>query len=54
MKNALLFDMHHIKNNIVDLTRTVNGTTKEGREILTALAVIHDQLNSLTDHFKAI
>ncbi len=53
MNKTLLSSMHHIKNNIVELTRTVNGTTKEGQETLTALAIIHDQLNALTDQLKA-
>ena len=54
MKTTLLFEMHHIKNNLVNITRTINTKTAEGREILTALATLHDQINNITDYLKAI
>jgi hypothetical protein len=54
MKNVLLFEMKHIKNNLVNITQMVDGTTEAGREILTALASIRDQIQTTTDNLKAI
>ncbi len=54
MNKTLLFSMNHIKNNVVNLTRTISTSTAEGRETITALATILDQLNAVKDHLKAI
>jgi len=49
----ILNELHHVKNNITRLTGRIDGTTTEGREILTELAFIRSQLNDTTDHLKA-
>ncbi len=54
MTTLLLFNMHHLQNNLTRLTRKVDGTTETGREFLTELAVIRDQITNATDHIKAI
>ncbi len=54
MTTSLLFTIHHIKNDLTNLTRTFDGATAAGRETLISLATIHDQLNNVTDRIKAI
>ncbi len=54
MNKTLLFSMHHIKNNVINLTRTISTISPEGRETLTALATILDQLNNVTDRLQAV
>ncbi len=54
MNKTILFSMRHIKNNVVNLTRTISTSTAEGRETLNALSILLDQLNNVTDRLKAV
>ena len=54
MKNTLLYDMHHITNNLASLTRLIDGTTEAGRQILEDLAFIRSQVTATTDRLKMI
>ena len=54
MKNIVIYDMHHIQNNITRLIRTIDENTAGGLETLTALASIRSQISNVTDSVKAI
>jgi len=54
MTKTIIFDMHHITNNLATLTRLIDGTTEAGRHILEELAFIRSQVTATTDRLKMI
>ena len=54
MKKTIQFEMKHIKNQLANLSCKIDGTTTAGLGLLVDLAKLHDQLNSLSDHMKAL
>ena len=54
MKKTIIFEMKHIKNQLANLSCKVDESTTAGQGLLVDLAKLHDQLNSLSDHLKAL